>query len=48
LWAIGYNLFAIPLAVLGYITPWIAALGMSISSLFVVLNALRINSHQRE
>lgn len=41
-WAIGYNLVAIPLAALGWIGPGLAALGMSISSLVVVLNAARL------
>ena len=42
-WAIIYNLAALPLAVSGHITPWIASLGMACSSLFVVLNALRLS-----
>jgi len=41
-WAILYNLCAIPAAVMGFIEPWHAALGMSLSSLIVVLNALRL------
>ncbi|MBK8742187.1 MAG: heavy metal translocating P-type ATPase [Betaproteobacteria bacterium] len=41
-WAFGYNMTAIPLAVTGTIGPLIAGLGMSISSLLVVLNALRL------
>ena len=41
-WAVLYNLTALPLAALGYIAPWLAAIGMSASSLFVVLNALRL------
>ncbi len=41
-WAFGYNLTAIPLAMTGIITPWMAGIGMSLSSLLVVLNALRL------
>ena len=41
-WAILYNLVAIPAAVIGWLEPWHAALGMSLSSLIVVLNALRL------
>ena len=40
-WAAGYNLAAIPLAALGFMPPWAAALGMSLSSLLVVFNARR-------
>lgn len=42
-WALGYNIIAIPLAALGFVPPWAAAIGMSLSSLMVVLNSLRLN-----
>ncbi len=41
-WALGYNLLAIPLAANGNVTPWLAALGMALSSLAVTANALRL------
>jgi Cu2+-exporting ATPase len=41
-WAIIYNLVAVPLAAGGVLAPWMAAIGMSVSSLIVVLNALRL------
>ncbi|MDD5393011.1 MAG: heavy metal translocating P-type ATPase [Thiothrix sp.] len=43
-WTILYNLLAIPLAACGIISPWMAAIGMSASSLIVVLNALRLKN----
>jgi Cu2+-exporting ATPase len=41
-WSAAYNLVALPLAALGLVPPWLAAVGMSLSSLLVVLNALRL------
>ncbi|MBU2709818.1 heavy metal translocating P-type ATPase [Zooshikella sp. WH53] len=41
-WALSYNLVALPLAACGIIQPWMAAIGMASSSLLVVANALRL------
>ena len=41
-WALGYNLVALPLAAAGMVPPWAAAIGMSLSSLAVAGNALRL------
>lgn len=46
-WAAAYNMTALPLAATGFIAPWMAALGMSASSLLVVLNALRLSRAPR-
>ena len=43
-WAFAYNIVALPLAVSGWLTPWMAGIGMSASSLLVVLNALRVRN----
>jgi Cu2+-exporting ATPase len=43
-WALLYNLAVLPLAMSGHLPPWLAALGMSLSSLLVVGNALRLGS----
>ncbi|QNK01194.1 heavy metal translocating P-type ATPase [Dyella telluris] len=41
-WSLAYNLCAVPFAALGLVPPWLAAIGMSASSLAVVINAMRI------
>ncbi len=46
-WAAGYNLTAMPLAALGWVPPWMAAIGMSLSSILVVLNSLRLMRGER-
>jgi len=42
IWALVYNIGALPLAMAGHVEPWQAALGMSVSSLVVVLNSFRL------
>ena len=42
IWAFVYNVVAIPIAMMGWVNPWIAGIGMSISSLAVTLNAWRL------
>jgi Cu2+-exporting ATPase len=42
IWAFVYNVIAIPIAMMGLVNPWIAGIGMSLSSLAVTLNAWRL------
>ncbi|HUX91474.1 MAG TPA: cation-translocating P-type ATPase [Gallionellaceae bacterium] len=47
-WALLYNVIAIPAAMAGILAPWHAAIGMSLSSIIVVVNSLRIYSIRNE
>jgi Cu2+-exporting ATPase len=47
-WSALYNFGSVPLAAVGMIPPWLAALGMSLSSVAVVLNAARLHPRRRE
>ena len=46
-WALAYNVVALPVAAAGLVTPWLAALGMALSSLIVTVNALRLTRPPR-
>jgi P-type Cu2+ transporter len=43
-WALAYNMMSVPLAWMGWLQPWMAGLGMAVSSLLVLLNALRLRT----
>ena len=45
-WSLLYNLCAVPFAAFGFVPPWLAGIGMSLSSLVVVLNALRVGRNE--
>jgi Cu2+-exporting ATPase len=47
IWATLYNLIAIPAAALGWLNPWMSGVGMSLSSVVVVVNALRLQRMPR-
>jgi Cu2+-exporting ATPase len=47
IWALVYNAASVPLAALGFVPPWLAAIGMSASSLAVIANSLRIRAGAR-
>ena len=47
-WAVAYNALALPLAAVGWIGPWEAAIGMAASSFIVVLNAMRLAAAEQD
>ncbi|ACV25960.1 heavy metal translocating P-type ATPase [Kangiella koreensis] len=47
-WALAYNTVMIPFAAMGYIPPYLAAIGMSLSSIVVVLNSLKLKRESKQ
>lgn len=47
-WALAYNVIGIPIAAMGYLQPWLAGAAMALSSVSVVLNALRLQNVDRK
>lgn len=47
-WALAYNVIGIPIAAMGYLEPWLAGAAMALSSVSVVLNALRLQNVDRQ
>ncbi|MDH4396795.1 MAG: HAD-IC family P-type ATPase [Limnobacter sp.] len=47
-WSLIYNLLALPLAMAGQLEPWMAALGMGVSSLVVIANSARLNTNSKK
>ena len=45
-WSLGYNVVILPLAVAGFVAPYVAVVGMSASSIIVVSNSLRLLKEQ--
>ncbi|HEY9031936.1 MAG TPA: heavy metal translocating P-type ATPase [Kangiella sp.] len=47
-WALAYNAVMIPFAAMGYIPPYLAAIGMSLSSIVVVVNSLKLKRENKQ
>jgi Cu2+-exporting ATPase len=46
-WALAYNISVLPLAIIGYLSPWMAVIGMSLSSIVVVWNSTTLLNRSR-